>query len=216
MMKPQKKLAKMSEPDRRAEIYNAAAKIICEKGFDAMTMNDIAQAVGMTKAGIYHYINGKKDMLYAVMSYGMDSLENNVIAPASVCKDAQQRLREIISNHARLISTGQNTIAIVVDEVTGLAPAHRKKINQRKRLYLDFIRDTLKQLKEEGRLKDVDVTVAAFSILGMILWLSRWYRQDGKLNSEEVTDEILKIALGGVLRAPLRPVKRPSLVVVKE
>src|SRR5688500_10971580 len=216
MMKPEEKLAKVSEQDRRAEIYNAAEKIICEKGFDAMTMNDIAQAVGMTKAGIYHYINGKKDMLYAVMSYGMDSLENNVIAPASVCKDAQQRLREIISNHARLISTGQNTIAIVVDEVTGLAPAHRKKINQRKRLYLDFIRDTLKQLKEEGRLKDVDVTVAAFSILGMILWLSRWYRQDGKLNSEEVTDEILKIALGGVLRAPLRAVKRPSLVVVKE
>lgn len=207
-MKPQKKLAKLSEPDRRAEIYNAAAKIICEKGFDAMTMNDIAQAVGMTKAGIYHYINGKKDMLYAVMSYGMDSLEKNVIAPASEYKDAQQRLREIISNHAKLISTGQNTIAIVVDEVTGLAPLHRNKINQRKRIYLDFIRDTLRQLKEEGRLKDVDVTVAAFSILGMILWLSRWYRNDGKLNSEQVTDEILKIALGGVLRAPLRTLKK--------
>ena len=215
MMKPQKKLAKVSEQDRRAEIYNAAAKIICEKGFDAMTMNDIAQAVGMTKAGIYHYINGKKDMLYGVMSYGMDSLENNVIAPASECTDAQQRLREIISNHAKLISAGNNTIAIVVDEVMGLSPAHRKKINQRKRVYLDFIRDTLRQLKEEDRLKEVDITVAAFSILGMILWLSRWYRKDGKLGSQQVTDEILKIALGGVLQTPVRTEKRSSLDGVK-
>ena len=203
-MRPQKKLAKSNgklnnDGTKLRQIYNAAAKIICDKGFDAMTMNDIAQAVGMTKAGVYHYIDGKKDMLFAVMSFGMDSLDRAVIEPAQVIADPEQRLRTIVYNHAQLITKGSNPITIVVDEMAGLSAAHRRKINQRKRVYFDLIRDTLNQLKEGGKLREVDTTVASFSILGMLLWISRWYHPDGKLDSEAVSAEILKLALGSVM-----------------
>lgn len=208
-MKPQKKLVKVSEQDRRAEIYNAAAKIICEKGFDAMTMNEIAQAVGMTKAGIYHYIEGKQNMLFAIMNYGMDKLDNGVIAPARQIEDAEKRLIAIIHYHAKLITRGSNAITVLVDEVAGLSAIQRKKIILRKRVYFDLIRDTLAKLKEEGKLKDVDTTVATFSILGMLLWISRWYRVDGKLTSDQVADEVLKVAVGGMLRSPKRALRKP-------
>jgi AcrR family transcriptional regulator len=208
MMKLQKKSAKVSEQDRRAEIYNAAAKIISEKGFDAMTMNDIAQAVGMTKAGIYHYIEGKQNMLFAIMNYGMDKLDNGVIAPASQIEDAEKRLIAIIDYHAKLITQGSNAITVLVDEVAGLSAIQRKKIIQRKRVYFDFIRDTLDTLKEENKLKDVDTTVAAFSILGMLLWISRWYHADGKLTSDQVANEVLKVAIGGMLRTPKRALRK--------
>jgi TetR/AcrR family transcriptional regulator, cholesterol catabolism regulator len=209
MMKLQKKVARVSEQDRRAEIYNAAAKIISEKGFDAMTMNDIAQAVGMTKAGIYHYIEGKQNMLFAIMNYGMDKLDNGVIAPASQIDDAERRLVSIIHCHAKLITEGSNAITVLVDEVAGLSSLQRKKIIQRKRVYFDFIRNTLDSLKAEGKLKEVDTTVAAFSILGMLLWISRWYRADGKLTSAQVADEVLKVALGGMLKTPRRLLRKP-------
>jgi AcrR family transcriptional regulator len=208
MMKLQKRAARVSEQDRRAEIYNAAAKIISEKGFDAMTMNDIAQAVGMTKAGIYHYIEGKQNMLFAIMNYGMDKLDNGVIAPASQIEDAEKRLIAIIDYHAKLITQGTNAITVLVDEVAGLSAIQRKKIIQRKRVYFDFIRDTLNTLKEDGKLKDVDTTVAAFSILGMLLWISRWYRADGKLTSDQVANEVLKVAVGGMLRTPKRALRK--------
>jgi AcrR family transcriptional regulator len=208
MMKLQKKSAKVSEQDRRAEIYNAAAKIISEKGFDAMTMNDIAQAVGMTKAGIYHYIEGKQNMLFAIMNYGMDKLDNGVIAPASQIEDAEKRLIAIIDYHAKLITQGSNAITVLVDEVAGLSAIQRKKIIQRKRVYFDFIRDTLDTLKEENKLKDVDTTVAAFSILGMLLWISRWYHADGKLTSDQVANEVLKVAIGGMLQTPKRALRK--------
>jgi AcrR family transcriptional regulator len=208
MMKLQKRAARVSEQDRRAEIYNAAAKIISEKGFDAMTMNDIAQAVGMTKAGIYHYIEGKQNMLFAIMNYGMDKLDNGVIAPASQIEDAENRLIAIIDYHAKLITQGTNAITVLVDEVAGLSAIQRKKIIQRKRVYFDFIRDTLNTLKEDGKLKDVDTTVAAFSILGMLLWISRWYRADGKLTSDQVANEVLKVAVGGMLRTPKRALRK--------
>jgi len=212
-MRPAKKNSKppaWTEPGRLGEIYRVAAQIICEKGYDATSMNDIAEAVGITKAGIYHHIPGKKDLLFQIMNFGLDELDEEVIVPAQAIADAEQRLRAIIANHVRLITNrstpqGNNPVTIVVEEVAGLTPAHRRKIDQRKRAYVDLVRETLQHLKEEGKLTDVDVTTATFSVLGMILWLSRWYNPAGRLTPEEVAEEIAKIALGGLLRTQRRP-----------
>ncbi|MCG3160681.1 MAG: HTH-type transcriptional repressor KstR2 [Acidobacteria bacterium] len=208
-MRPQKKPAASEEPNRLDQIYYVAAKIFCDKGYDATSMSDIADAVGITKAGIYHYVKSKQDLLFAIMNFGMDRLETHVITPARAVADAEQRLRAIIRNHALLIISGSapegySPLTVLNDEIAGLTPAHRRRVLQRKRVYLDLMRDTLRQLKSEGKLKEVDATVAAFSMFGMLLWLSRWYRPDGKLTGADVANEIEKIALGGLLRPQAR------------
>lgn len=209
-MKTLKQVFESAENERLAQIYTVAAQLFCEKGFDATSMSDVAEAVGITKAGIYHFVpGGKKDLLFAVMSYGMDRLETYVITPARALADAEERLRAIINNHVKLITSGSKTgghnpVTIVVDEVAGLTATHRRKIDQRKRAYLDLLRDTLKQLKEEGKLRQVDETVAAFSVLGIMLWVSRWYLPDGRLSPDQIAEEIMKIALGGLLRPQAR------------
>jgi AcrR family transcriptional regulator len=208
-MRPQKRLTASEEPNRLDQIYYVAAKIFCEKGYDATSMSDIADAVGITKAGIYHHVKSKQDLLFAIMNFGMDRLETYVMTPARAITDAEQRLRAILRNHSLLIISGSSPegyspLTVLNDEMAGLTPIHRRKIQQRKRVYLDLMRDTLRQLKSEGKLKDVDITVAAFSMFGMLLWLSRWYRPDGRLTGEEVAKEIEKIALGGLLRPQAR------------
>jgi len=45
--------------NRASHIYRVAAEIMCQKGYEATSMNDIADAAGLTKAGIYHYIRGR-------------------------------------------------------------------------------------------------------------------------------------------------------------
>ncbi len=204
-MKSLKKIFEESESERVAQIYTAAAELFCEKGFDGTSMSDVAEAVGITKAGIYHFIpGGKKDLLFAIMNYGLDRLENYVIAPARAIPDAEERLRAIINNHVKLITSGSTTdghnpVTIVVEEVGGLGPAQRQKIDLRKRVYVDLIRDTLKQLKRQNKLRSVDETVAAFSLLGIILWVSRWYQPDGRLKADQIADEIQKLAFGALI-----------------
>lgn len=210
--KTQKKSTKAIETSKRRldEIYREAARLFCDRGFDATSMSDIAEAVGMTKAGVYHFVpGGKKDLLFAVMNYGLDRLEEDVILPARAISDAEERLRSIITRHVELIAAssgpdGHSPVTIMVDEVAGLTPPQRQKINQRKRAYLDLIRDTLETLKEEGKLKNLDTTVAAFSLLGMMLWLSRWFQPGGRLSGKQVAEEISKISLGGLLRPETR------------
>ena len=205
-LKTRKKLVTNGEPDRLDEIYRTAAEIIFEKGFDATSMNDIAEAVGMTKAGVYHYIPGKKDLLFALMSYALDHLDQDVIVPARAIADAETRLHFIIKNHVKLI-TGENgdkgngLISILTDELAGLTKAHRRKIIERKREYLDLVRTTMDELKAAGKLQDLDTTVCAFTIFGTVMWLARWYRPGGRLKGAQIADEITKIATSGMFKS---------------
>jgi hypothetical protein len=59
-------------------------------------------------------------------------------------------------------------------------------------------------MKADGKLRDVDVTVATFSILGMINWLSRWYQSNGALDERQIAEALVDIALNGLTRPSAR------------
>ena len=206
-MKSLKQTFAAAESARHAQIYRVAAALFCEQGFASTAMSEIAAAVGVTKAALYYFVpGGKQELLYAVMSFGLDRLEEQVIAPARGIADAETRLRAIIRDHLRIITEGMtargyNPVTIVVEETGGLNKTQRRQIDQRKRAYVDLIRDTLRQLRAEEKLSALDETVAAFSLLGTMLWVARWYAPKGRLNAEQITEEILNLVLGGLLRA---------------
>jgi len=212
-MKTEKKSASGNE--RLAEVYRTAAQIILRKGYDATSISDIANALGMTKAGLYHYINGKKELLFDIMNFGLDELEEEVATPAASIADPVERLHFIITSHAQLVTRGQGAITILVDEITALTPAQNRIITRRKREYFDRLRALLNSIKEQGKLQDVDTTAATFSVLGMISWLSRWFRQNGSLTQEQVAEQISKIAFNGLLRPEVRSQKSGLRVVRK-
>lgn len=189
---------------RAAEVFRTAAEMILQRGYDATSVSDIAGALGITKAGLYHYIHGKTQLLFDIMQYGLDQLDRDVAQPAKVISDAETRLRFMIGMHARIVTRGHGAVTILVDEARALSPSQNRKITRRKRAYLDFLRATLRELASEGKLRGVDVTVAAFSLLGMINWLSRWYQPDGALNEEEIAEQLVDIALNGLIRPAAR------------
>jgi AcrR family transcriptional regulator len=185
---------------KASHVYRIAAEIMCQKGYEGTSMNDIAEAAGLTKAGIYHYIRGKEELLFEIMTYAMDNLDQRIVAPAREVSDAEERLRKIVEGHTKSLIEGVGAITIVLEEMPALTAVHRRIIKARKRAYFDFIRDTLQQLESEGKLRNVNLTTAAFSLLGMILWISRWYRRDGKLSAEQVLKDYVNIAMNGVLK----------------
>ena len=197
-----------SKGKRASHVYRIAAEIMCQKGYEGTSMNDIAEAAGLTKAGIYHYIRGKEELLFEIMTYAMDNLDQRVIAPAQEIADAEQRLRKIVEGHTTSLLEGVGAITIILEETPALTAAHRRIIKVRKRAYFDFIRQTLQQLESEGKLRNVDLTTAAFSLLGMILWISRWYRREGKLSAERVLRDYIEIAMNGVLKTDKAASKR--------
>jgi AcrR family transcriptional regulator len=199
-LKATKKPPTPLDRDRTIEIYNKAADIFREQGFDATSMSSIASAVDLTKAGLYYYIESKEDLLYAIMDFAMERLETIVIEPSRAIADPQKRLQSILTRHGRLLVEGNNAITILTDEIAGLKPKHRKQILDRKRAYLELVRSTLEALRADGKLRDVNTTVAAFSLFGTLLWLPRWFRGEGELTGEQVIEQIVSIVAGGLLK----------------
>jgi len=196
---------------RRAEICRTAAQIFHDRGYDATSVSDIARTLGITKAGLYHYFESKEALLFEITAYGLDRVRDEVIVPARALRDPEARLRQLVIRHASIATQGRGAIAQLVDEVRALPPPARKRIEERMRAYFDLVRGTLVELRSAGRLRDVDPTVATFSLIGTILWLPRWFRQNGRLSREQVANEIANIALGGLLRPRRRTVRRQRL-----
>ncbi len=192
---------------RRAEICRTAAQIFRDRGFDATSVSDIARALGMTKAGLYHYFESKEALLFEIMLFGLDRVREDVVLPARAIKDPEERLRQLVTRHARIATHGRGAVTHLNDEIRALPPSARRQVEERMRYYVELIRGTLLELKSAGRLRDIDPTVATYSLLGMILWLPRWFRQDGRLTQEQVAGEIAKMAMAGLVRPAER---RPS------
>ncbi len=190
------------EDDRAGLIYRTAAKLIRKKGFDATSMSEIAEAVGLTKPGLYYYVKGKKELLYKITHLAMDLLERHVVSHARGVSEPAERLAVIIRRHAYLLTHDTGALAILIDEVDGLSPEQRAEIIGRKREYFELVRDTLEELGEQGRLRRVDSTVGAFSLLGMVMWIARWYDSSGDLDGRQVADDVTRVALGILLDPP--------------
>ena len=199
-MKTPKKPGIAPETDRTLDIYVKAAEIFHKQGFDATSMSNIAAAVELTKAGLYYYIESKEELLFAIIDMAMGWLETKVIEPSRAFADPEQRLKSIIACHGKLLTERSKSITILTEEIDALNLKHRKLILDRKRVYFDFVRDTLEALRATGRLREVNSTVATFGLFGTLLWLPRWYRPDGRLSGPEVIEEITNIVVGGLLK----------------
>src|SRR4051812_24285385 len=152
-------LASPVEP-RRVEICRTAAQIFRDRGYDATSVSDIARALGLTKAGLYHYFDSKEALLFEIMTYGLERVRDEVLLPAREIRDPEERLRQIVLRHARITTDGRGAVAHLGDEIRALPPVARRQIEEKMRLYFDLLRGTLVELKAAGKLHDVDPTVA--------------------------------------------------------
>jgi AcrR family transcriptional regulator len=190
-------------------MYRTIAQLFRDRGFDATSVSEIARTLGLTKAGLYHHFESKEALLSEIMMFGLDKVRDEVILPVRIIRDPEERLRQLITRHARITTRGHGAVAHLQDEIRALPAAARKQIEHRMRVYFDLVRDTLDELHAAGRLTQVDRTVATFCLIGMILWLPRWFRQDGRLTQDQVAENIANLALGGLIAARGRPRAKP-------
>ena len=191
--------------DRRTQILRQAALTFLRNGYDATSMSGVAGACGITKPGLYYHFRGKQDLLFAIMNHAMDLLEERTLAAMLSADTHEEQLRSILHSHVRLITElddGALTI-LVVTERNGLRPEDRRIIEQRVRTYTALIRATLEGLRAAGRLREIDSAVATASLLGLVVWTSRWYRKSGRLSGDEIADQIAELGMSSVLREPV-------------
>lgn len=188
----------------RKKVYEIAAEVFHIKGYDKTSMSDIAAAVGLTKAGLYHHVASKEQLLYTILDYGMDMTEDYVVHPLESVTDPVLRLRTMIELHLKLILEGRKlAVTGLLHECRGLSSRDRNKINRRKKQYVQLVSDIIGDvLKKAGAGKrDVNPKVAALALLGMLNWTYQWYKPSGAVKPNEVVREFQDLFIHGVLGA---------------
>ncbi len=199
-----KKRTRQDRPTRQAQIFEAAARLFCEKGFDKASMGDISAALGLTKAGLYHHIRSKEDLLYEIMSYGMDLFEQKVLNRVVTIDDPLDRIRATLRGHVLLVTRDRpKEITVILHESNALRGRYRDRINARKKRYVKFLEKTFRELVKSGAARRIDPSVATFAMLGMINWIYQWYRPGGRLGENVLAETLSDLFLGGVLKPPV-------------
>jgi TetR/AcrR family transcriptional regulator, cholesterol catabolism regulator len=185
---------------RYHEILESAARLIFQSGYDATSMQEIAEACGLTKAGLYHHIKTKEALLLAIMHYGMDLFDDLVLAKVSDIADPVARLRECMARNIALITQDSSKeVTIILHEHQTLTGAARGEIDARKKRYVRFLEAAFREANERGQIRAVDPTLAAFSFLGTVLWTYKWYRADGKLTTRQLSDGMIDLFFEGLM-----------------
>ncbi len=188
---------------RLREICRIAARVFYEKGYDGASMQDIASAVGLTKAGLYHHIGSKDQLLYEIMNYGMDILQETVLDKIKNLADPYEKLRQTIIGHIDLIVRGRDLeITVILHENRSLKGALRKKINARKKEYIRYVEGLISAVQQQkGGKPHLDPRLASFALLGIINWLYQWYKPDGPIKQEQVAQAYADFFFRGLLGA---------------
>ncbi|HEY3568391.1 MAG TPA: TetR/AcrR family transcriptional regulator [Thermoanaerobaculia bacterium] len=198
--------------ERQRAVLETAARLIREKGYEAASVQDIADACGLTKAGLYYYIRSKEDLLLAIQSYGMDIFEERVLQDVLAIADPVERLKACMERNIQLVTEGwSKEVTIILHEHETLTGAARQRINARKKRYVQFLESSFEEAMRAGRIRRVEPRVAAFAFLGQVLWIYKWFRPDGKIPADRLAREMLDLFFGGLeIPAKAKKARKPA------
>lgn len=190
----------------REDILLAAAEVLQRKGYEATTMKDIAAAVRLTAASLYHHFRNKDALLLAVLEAGLEYIIRQIEPIVHSDLPSDEKLRRMI--HAHVIGVTQNTAvgATMVFEIRALLDvkalpetasesdrqAHREFIERRNRFFAhrdafeELFRVVIREGIANGCFRQTDVGIFTKTLLGAHNWVGVWYRPNGRLSGEEI------------------------------
>lgn len=187
-----------AEANRRAELLRAAARLFVEKGFDATTTRDIALAVGMRSGSPFYHFRSKQELLKAAIADGLETGYRRVQAASAEISDPEQRLRAMIRTHLGNLLEGECQAPMLIYESRSLDAAGRAEIATITDRYQRPWQETLDQLAAAGRLGGAQGSAAPplrLFLFGMLNWSPQWYRPDGGLSLDQLSDAALDLLL---------------------
>jgi AcrR family transcriptional regulator len=183
---------------REGEILTAAARIFREKGYHGTSVQDIAEAVGLLKGSLYHYIRSKEQLLAKLFegSLGDTTVELESIATRS--GSATERLRDMVRVYVMSVTANLDAVGIYLREWRSLPAPELARVRARRRAMRRLFEDVIAEGVKRRELSVTDPKIAALAIIGMCNWTYEWYRPRGRLTPAALADELAERAVASV------------------
>jgi AcrR family transcriptional regulator len=183
----------------REGILEAAARIFSEKGFHATSMQDIAEAVQLQKASLYHHFSSKQEILVEILDEALDLINNRLEIVRSQSLSADEKLRQAMVSYLQTITENQNLAAVLLLEIRSVDPELKARQASRREKFESLWKDLIIEGKQQGIFNNVDPSLTGRAILGVMNWTVTWYRPDGPRTANEIAVVYADLLLKGLL-----------------
>jgi len=182
----------------RDEILDASAQIFSQKGYHGTSMQDIAAAVNLQKASLYHHVSSKQEILFELLNRGLQILTEKVEEAIIDPGPPDERLRQAIQAYLSALTEHQDVTSVLLLEYRSLEPDYLiRHIEERDRF--EQIWQDLIQLGIQENIFSCDhPSMSTRALLGVMNWTVTWFRIDGPMSAEEIADQITDLFLLGL------------------
>ncbi|MDO8276486.1 MAG: TetR/AcrR family transcriptional regulator [Burkholderiaceae bacterium] len=183
---------------KRGKILDAALQLFYEKGFSGTSVEAVADRLGVTKPFIYTYFENKDALLTAIYEQLTDRLLDVLEQSRSQQDSPSRQLRAFVEHFARENTVSQMIATVYLQEEKHLDKRFLKNIKAREKALDRRLTELIQHGVDVGVFEVDDASVAALAITGMVRWIHRWFKAEGRLPAEEVVRLVSDLALNAV------------------
>ncbi|MBL6932143.1 MAG: TetR family transcriptional regulator [Rhodospirillales bacterium] len=189
---------------RRREILRRAAEIFERKGVSDTSIEDIANAVGIKREGVYYYFKSRNDILLEVILPQSTTLHRNLERIFDSRMDSSEKLHGAIQNHLDAFNPAYLEMSVALRE--SQSTINDSRLSEIRRTW-DSYSELWTKLVAEGQdagefRSDLDAKMVAFGLLGMCNWVSRWYDPDKSVSISEIVETYFSLTTNGLKNTP--------------
>lgn len=184
------------------QLLDAAETLFARQGVAGTSLTELADAVGLTRTGVYHYVKGKDELLeHLVRGFTLETATHVTELADERERPAAERLREAVAAMAARIAEHPRRFRLLLTSEDSFPEPIASQHRAARRTTLDAMVSLVDQAKVEGSARPVDTKLTAFALLGVTNWMAFWYRpeQVDGLTPKQAGEALASIALDGVL-----------------
>ena len=174
---------------RRREVIAAAAHLFARRGYHETSMSELTEATGLAAGGLYHYIEGKDDLLIAIC----DELLERLLAQAREIVAAEappvEQLRELVAAWVAHVVEHRHHMLVFTQERQAIERQRRwRHVRSQRKAFEQILDDVLARGEADGSMTFADRRLSLLALLGMVNYTPQWVRPGGRLSPAEIAD----------------------------
>jgi len=184
----------------RENILEAAAQVFRQKGFHGASMQDIAEAVNLQKASLYHHVSSKQEILLALLDRALELLFDRISVISNQDVPANEKLGQMIHAYLQILAENTDLSAVLLFEHRSLERRQHARHVPNRDKFEALWRGVLVEGVAAKLFKCDDPALTARAILGIMNWTITWYRPEGQLEINEIADHYSNLLLNGLYK----------------
>lgn len=187
----------------RRDMLDAATLLFAERGYDATTTRELADACKVTKSALYYHIGTKEDLLFDIQDrFALESIARLLEVLADMPDEpAEDVFNTVMRTHCSTMDTDRAGVAVFSEQMRYLLPEHLERVQRLSNEYVALIGDVVRATATNEQLH-AHPSPVTLAIVGAANSMHRWYKPNGRLTITEIADILSRLFLEGLSLAP--------------